>query len=116
MTSTENIIVANVLRQGKTIIKNVAIEPHVMNLIEFMKKAGADIKVGYDHTITIQGVSSLASEIEFEVISDYIQSGTYAVLAALCAKEYIDIENARIADLYTFIEKMHDAGVKTEDL
>gem|GEM_PF-1299200 len=38
MTSTENIIVANVLREGKTMIKNSALEPHVMNLIEFMRK------------------------------------------------------------------------------
>lgn len=54
VTSTENIIVANVFRKGTTVIKNVAIEPHVMNLIDFMKKAGADISVGYDHSLTIQ--------------------------------------------------------------
>lgn len=116
VTSTENIIVANVLREGKTIIKNAALEPHVMNLIDFMRKAGANIKIKYDHTIIIEGVENLLNEMEFEVISDYIQSGTYAVLAALTAKEYIDIENARIEDLYTFLEKMHEAGVKTQDL
>jgi len=61
-------------------------------------------------------VEELKREIEFEVISDYIQSGTYMVLGALIAKEYIDIENARIKDLYSFLEKLHEAGVKTEDL
>jgi UDP-N-acetylglucosamine enolpyruvyl transferase len=39
VTVTENLIVANVLRQGKTIIKSSAIEPHVMNLISFLRKA-----------------------------------------------------------------------------
>ncbi|MDR2639792.1 MAG: hypothetical protein LBC61_00150 [Candidatus Peribacteria bacterium] len=46
-------MVANVLRQGKTIIKTAAIEPHVMNLIAFLKKAGADIKVKFNHEIII---------------------------------------------------------------
>jgi UDP-N-acetylglucosamine 1-carboxyvinyltransferase len=116
VTSTENIIVANVLREGKTMIKNSALEPHVVNLIEFMRKLWADITIQYDHTIVIEWVEELKKEIEFEVISDYIQSGTYMVLGALMAKEYIDIENARINDLYSFLEKLHEAGVKTEDL
>ncbi len=51
VTATENIIVANVLRHGTTTIKNIALEPHVMNLIEFLKKAGAHIEVGYDHSL-----------------------------------------------------------------
>lgn len=54
VTATENIVVANVLRQGKTVIKNVALEPHVMNLIEFLRVAGANIKIRYDHSIIIE--------------------------------------------------------------
>lgn len=116
VTPTENLIVANVLRKGKTIIKNAAIEPHVMNLVDFLRTAGAHIQIRYDHTIIIEGQTSLKKEIEFEVISDYIQSGTYMILAALLAKDFIDIENACKKDLYAFIEKLHEAGVKTEDL
>jgi len=116
VTPTENLIVANVLRKGKTIIKNAAIEPHVMNLVDFLRTAGAHIQIRYDHTIIIEGQTSLKKEIEFEVISDYIQSGTYMILAALLAKDFIDIENACKKDLYAFTEKLHEAGVKTEDL
>ena len=116
VTPTENLIVANVLRMGKTIIKNAAIEPHVMNRVDFLREAGAHIQIRYDHTIIIEGQESLKKEIEFEVISDYIQSGTYMILAALLAKDFIDIENACQKDLYSFIEKLHEAGVKTEDL
>jgi UDP-N-acetylglucosamine enolpyruvyl transferase len=51
-----------------------------MNLIDFLRQLGADIKIKFDHSIVIKGVEELKNEIEFEVISDYIQSGTYMIL------------------------------------
>ena len=99
VSSTENLIVANVLRQGKTIIKNSAIEPHVMNLIDFMRMAWADIKIKYNHEIIIEWVAELNSDFEFEVVADYIEAGTYMVIAALASEKYLDIKNARIEDL-----------------
>ncbi|MDD3301971.1 MAG: UDP-N-acetylglucosamine 1-carboxyvinyltransferase [Candidatus Gracilibacteria bacterium] len=114
VTSTENLVLANVLRNGKTIIKLAAIEPHVMSLINFLKLAGADIYVDYDHTIIIEGVGSLNNNLGYEVISDYIESGTFMIIGALLSREYIDIENARVDDLYAFIEKMREAGVKID--
>ncbi|MDD3646144.1 MAG: UDP-N-acetylglucosamine 1-carboxyvinyltransferase [Candidatus Gracilibacteria bacterium] len=116
VTSTENLIVANVLRTGQTTIMASAIEPHVMNLISFLRVAGADIKIRYDHTIIINGVENLTDGFEFEVVSDYIESGTFAIMGALASKDYIDIENARIVDLYMFLEKLKEAGVKWEDM
>jgi len=116
VTSTENLIVANVLRKGQTIIKNSAIEPHVMNLIDFLRKAWADIKIRYDHTIVISWVEKLNDNFEFEVVSDYIESGTFAIIWALASKEYIDIKNARIEDLYSFLEKLKEAWVKFKNL
>ncbi len=116
VTSTENLIVANVLRKGETIIKNSAIEPHVMNLIDFLRKAWAIIKIRYDHTIIIKWVEFLKDNFEFEVISDYIESGTFMIIWALASKNYIDIKNARIKDLFSFIEKLKEAWVKLEDL
>ena len=116
VSSTENLIVANVLRQGKTIIKNSAIEPHVMNLIDFMRMAWADIKIKYNHEIIIEWVAELNSDFEFEVVADYIEAGTYMVIAALASEKYLDIKNARIEDLYTFIEKLKESWVKVEDL
>ncbi len=116
VTSTENLIVANVLRKGQTIIKNSAIEPHVMNLIDFLRAAWADIKIRYDHTIVISWVKKLNDDFEFEIVGDYIESGTFAIIWALASKEYIDIKNARIDDLYSFLEKLKQAGVKFENL
>nr|MDD3720037.1 UDP-N-acetylglucosamine 1-carboxyvinyltransferase [Candidatus Gracilibacteria bacterium] len=116
VTGTENLIVANVLRPGVTTIKSAAIEPHVMNVVDLLRAAGADIHIRYDHTIIITGVKELKKEVEFDVISDYIESGTFMIIGALASKEFIDIENARISDLYAFIEKLKEAGVKVEDL
>jgi len=116
VSSTENLIVANVMRQWDTIIRNAANEPHVMNLVDFFRKAWADIKIRYNHEIIISWVKSLKSEMEFDIITDYIESGTYMVIWALASDKYIDIKNARIDDLYTFIEKLKDAWVKVEDL
>ncbi|MFK7780465.1 MAG: UDP-N-acetylglucosamine 1-carboxyvinyltransferase [Candidatus Gracilibacteria bacterium] len=116
VSSTENLIVANVLRDGKTVIKNSATEPHVMNLIDFLRKAGADIKIRYNHEIIITGVYGLKSNFTFDVVADYIESGTYMIIGALASKDYIDIVDARIEDLFTYIEKLKEAGVKVEDL
>ncbi|MDD3120269.1 MAG: UDP-N-acetylglucosamine 1-carboxyvinyltransferase [Candidatus Gracilibacteria bacterium] len=116
VTATENLLIGSIIRNGKTTIKLAAIEPHVLNLIDFLNKGGAKITLLYDHTIIINGVKSLKEEIKFEVISDYIESGTFIVFGALAAKKYIDIKNARIADLTVFLEKAEEAGVKFEDL
>lgn len=116
VSSTENLIVANVLRDWKTVIKNAATEPHVMNLIDFLRKAGADIKIRYNHEIIITWVYWLKSNFTFDIVSDYIESGTYMVIWALASKDYIDIIDARIGDLYTYIEKLKEAWVKVKDL
>ncbi|MDQ7023533.1 MAG: hypothetical protein Q9M97_08625 [Candidatus Gracilibacteria bacterium] len=82
----------------------------------FGEKAGANISIRYDHTIIVEGVEELIGDFEFEVISDYIQSGSYMVMGALSAKDFIIIENARVQDLFFYIQKLRDAGVKLEIL
>ncbi len=116
VTWTENLIVANVLRPWVTTIKSAAIEPHVMNVVDLLRVAGADIKIRYDHTIVITWVKELKKEVEFDVISDYIESWTFMVMWALLAEDYIDIEQARINDLYAYIEKLKETWVKVEDM
>lgn len=116
VTATENILVANVLRPWVTTIKLAAIEPHVMNLVDFLRKAWADIAIKYNHTIIVTWVENLTDNFEFDIVSDYIESWTFMVIAALASKEYIDIHNARIDDLYAFIEKLNSAWVKTMDM
>lgn len=116
VTATANLIMGAVYRKGTTKIELAAFEPHIFNLIDFLRHAGVNIDIRYDHTIIIHGGTSLKTELEFEVISDYLQSGTFAIIGALCSKEYIDIHRARIPDLWAFLYKLHETGVKTQDL
>ena len=116
VTATANLIMWAATRQGVTRIQLCAFEPHIFNLISFLRKAWIQIDVKYDHTIIVHGTKKIASQVEHEVISDYLQSGTFAIIAALASKTHIDIHRARIEDLWAFLYKLHEAGVKTEDL
>ena len=117
VTSTENLIVANVLRPGMTTISLAAGEPHVMNLVDFLNSLWADITLKHNNAIIIRWVSELTPQKQvFQVVSDYIQSGTYMIMAALSAKKYIDIHRACSADLYSFILKLKETGIQIEDI
>lgn len=116
VTATANLIMWAATRSGTTTIELAAFEPHIFNLVDFLRHAGVQIDIRYDHTIIVHGTKQLKSNIEFEVISDYLQSGTFAIIWALASNEYIDIYRARIADLTAFLYKLHETGVKTKDL
>lgn len=58
-------------------IYQVAIEPHVRNLIDFLNNAGADIQLNVDHSIVIRPGTRKIKESEFTIIADYIEAGTY---------------------------------------
>lgn len=116
VTATANLIMWAATRQAVTTIQLAAFEPHIFNLIDLLRSSGIRIDVKYDHTIIVHGSKSIKSEVEHEVISDYLQSGTFAIIAALTAKDYIDIHRARISDLGAFLYKLHEAWVTTQDL
>lgn len=84
--ATENIILAAVLAKGKTIISNCAIEPEIVDLAEFLNKAGADIKGAGSDTIIIEGTDNLAG-IEHTVIPDRIEAGTFMLAVAATGGE-----------------------------
>lgn len=84
-----------------------------MNMIDVLRDAGADIALRYDHTIIIKP-KELQKHLSGNVIGDYIVSGTLAVIAALTAKDFIDIHEARIEDLTAFLVTIEKMGVKFE--
>lgn len=87
-------------------------EPHVMNLIEFLRTLGITITVSHDHMITIEGIKFAPKEAETSVIHDYIESGTFIILGALTATPSLEIRHARIKDLRFFLAKCREAGVR----
>jgi UDP-N-acetylglucosamine enolpyruvyl transferase len=63
-------------------IYQVAIEPHVRNVIDFLNNAGAKISLNVDHSIVVQPSKIEIKEYSFEIISDYIEAGTYFAIGA----------------------------------
>ena len=80
--ATENSIIAACLANGTTILRNCAIEPEIIDLINFLKVGGAKIKFIGKRTIKIDGVKSLKS-VKYSVMSDRIETGTFCVAACL---------------------------------
>lgn len=112
VTATENAIMMAAFRKKRTVIKLAAIEPHVINLLDFLKSIGVKIEISFDHTIIIEGIEDIPKASETTVISDYIESGTFIILGALCSNPSITVKNARISDLTLFLEKCQEAGIK----
>ena len=82
VTGTENLMMAAVLADGVTTLRNAAREPEVTDLATFLVKMGAKISgIGTD-TLVIEGVERLKG-VEYEVIPDRIEAGTYLAAAAV---------------------------------
>tara|TARA_B100000795_G_scaffold40338_1_gene26499 strand:+ start:388 stop:1641 length:1254 start_codon:yes stop_codon:yes gene_type:complete len=80
--ATENLIIAACLAKGKTILSNCAIEPEIKDLVNFLTKMGCSIKWTSKRTIRVKGVISV-KELNYQVMPDRIEAGTYLVAAAL---------------------------------
>ena len=104
--ATENTILAAIRATGKTIIKNAAIEPEIVDLILFLQKLGANIFIDTDRTIHIEE-SHKFYEVEHYVIPDRNEIISYA-LAAIATKGRIFIEGAEHLHLITFLNKIRE--------
>ena len=80
-------------------VYQVATEPHVKNLIDFLNAAGAKITMGLDHTITISPSKINIQKTSFEIISDYIEAGTYFAIGAGADNSELIIKNVNVDDL-----------------
>ncbi len=80
--ATQHLVMSSVLSDGKTILKNCAIEPEVLDLINFLKGAGANIKWVGKRTCQVIGVNSL-NETNYTIMGDRIETGTFCIAACL---------------------------------
>ena len=80
--ATENLIIAASLAKGETILSNCAIEPEIIDLVNFLNKMGCKIKWISKRTVKIIGCKNL-SQISYEVMPDRIEAGTYLIASAL---------------------------------
>ncbi len=92
VTATENAIMASVLAEGKTVIRNAASEPHVQDLCNMLNAMGAKITGIGSNILYIEGVKKLHGT-EFKVSPDYMEVGSFIGLAAVTRSEIV-IEDA----------------------
>ncbi|MBD3335058.1 MAG: UDP-N-acetylglucosamine 1-carboxyvinyltransferase [Candidatus Eisenbacteria bacterium] len=83
--ATGNIMMAATLAEGTTVIENAACEPEMTALAEFLNTLGARVSGAGTKTITIEGVSSLASGVTFANLPDRIETGTFLAAGAITA-------------------------------
>ena len=109
--ATENALLAASKAQGKTVLKNCAIEPEIKDLIIFLKKMGTTIHLK-GRTITIKKSKIENSKIEHNVIFDRIELGTYMIACALQAKGNITINKIDPRIVKNEIDTLKKIGVK----
>lgn len=107
--ATENIMMAATLAEGTTIIENVAREPEIVCLANYLNAMGAKVSGAGSGTIRIDGVEKL-SGAEHTVISDRIEAGTFMTAAAVTRGD-IFIEGAVSEHLRPLIAKLEEMGV-----
>lgn len=108
VTGTENILMAAVLAEGKTILKNAAREPEVIDLANFLIHMGADIKGAGTSTIEINGVESLKGGM-YSVMPDRIEAGTYLAAAAM-TRGRVTVRRVKPDSLLSTLIKFEEAG------
>ena len=111
--ATENLMMAATLAEGETIIENAAREPEVVDLANFCNAMGAKIKGAGTSRIIIEGVPKLHS-VDYSIIPDRIEAGTFLLAAAITRSELI-LSPVAPEHLIPVIAKLRDIGVRIID-
>ncbi|GAA4618582.1 UDP-N-acetylglucosamine 1-carboxyvinyltransferase [Actinoallomurus liliacearum] len=109
-TGTENLIMAASLAEGTTLIKNCALEPEVLDVIQFVQRMGARITGGGTGFITVEGVDKLTA-VQHTVMPDRIDAGVLVMAAAITGGE-ISLVGASLEHLGVAADKLEQMGVE----
>ncbi|MFP5114206.1 UDP-N-acetylglucosamine 1-carboxyvinyltransferase [Bacillaceae bacterium C204] len=107
--ATENIMMAATLAVGTTIIENVAKEPEIVDLANFLNKMGAKVRGAGTGTLRIEGVNVLFGA-DHNIIPDRIEAGTFMVAAAITGGNVL-VKGAVPEHLSSLIAKMEEMGI-----
>lgn len=111
VTATENAIIAAVMAKGATTLRLAATEPHVQDLCHFLNSMGAQISGIGTPYLEIIGVSELHGT-EYEVTSDYLEAGTFAIAGTLIPQSHITITHMHPHHLDALWNKLKESGAK----
>ena len=107
--ATENFVMAATLSKGTSVLENAAREPEIVDLVQCLRKMGAEIDGEGTSTITIQGVERLHGATH-KVVCDRIELGTYMLVPAIAGGE-VTLVNGQLDLLTAFCDKLHEAGI-----
>lgn len=110
VTATKTFMMAAVLAEGKTILKNAAMEPDVVTLAELLTQCGAKITGAGTPTITIEGGVLTSTAQSFAVPPDRLETGSFLILGALAA-DTLEITECRPNEVEVLIEMLKRSGV-----
>lgn len=108
--ATENIILASVLGNQEVVIENSALEPEIVDLVEFLKKMGAKIFGAGTSNIKIKGVESLR-EASYNIMPDRIEAGTFLMATAITGGR-IKIKSMIPEHISPLLLKLEETGCK----
>ncbi|HJC74056.1 MAG TPA: UDP-N-acetylglucosamine 1-carboxyvinyltransferase [Candidatus Mediterraneibacter faecavium] len=111
--ATINVMMAAAMSEGLTIMENVAKEPHVVDVANFLNSMGANIRGAGTDVIKIRGVRSLHKS-EYSIIPDQIEAGTF-MFAAAATKGDVTVLNVIPKHLDATISKLIDIGCEVEE-
>lgn len=111
--ATENLLMASVLTKGVTRIENAAKEPEIVDLADFLTRAGARIWGAGTGTIVIDGVERLTG-VEFTPIPDRIEAGTIACASAITDGSIL-LTGARADHLHALLHKLREGGMLVQE-
>ncbi|EFR86704.1 UDP-N-acetylglucosamine 1-carboxyvinyltransferase 1, partial [Listeria marthii FSL S4-120] len=108
--ATQNIMMAATLAEGTTVIENVAREPEIVDLANFLNQMGARVIGAGTEVIRIEGVKELTAT-EHSIIPDRIEAGTFMIAAAITGGNVL-IEDAVPEHISSLIAKLEEMGVQ----
>ena len=111
--ATINVMIAATLAEGITTLENVAKEPHVVDVANFLNSMGADIRGAGTDVIRIKGVENLQG-CNYSVIPDQIEAGTFMIAAAATGGD-VYIKNVIPKHLESITAKLIEMGVTVEE-
>lgn len=111
--ATMNAMLAAVKANGLTIIENVAKEPHIVDLANFLNLMGADVRGAGTDVIKIRGVQNMHG-CTYSIIPDQIEAGTYMVAAAATGGD-VTVRNVIPKHLESISAKLEESGATVEE-
>jgi UDP-N-acetylglucosamine 1-carboxyvinyltransferase len=110
VTGTENIMMAAALAKGRTVLKNAAREPEVVELAKALNQMGAKIQEAGNQVIIIDGVEEL-HPIEYTIMPDRIEAGSFMIAAGI-TQGNVKLLNCNLSHMEAVTAKLKEAGLE----